>query len=156
LIDFRSPNHNDRRREEKSNDCGKGGKRPETFDLLGFTHYWEKTKSGKWAVKRTTMESRITRSLQKIDQWCRTNRHKPVREQWKKLCEKVRGHYGYYGITGNIQSLKMFHYQVRRRWKRWLNRRNSRRNLNWKKFNLLLVRLPLPNPKIIHSIFKGK
>jgi len=152
LLDFRSPAHTGRVRNDNDHSGGK----PETFDLLGFTHYWHKTPKGNWVVKRKTMKSRMTRSLQKIDQWCRKNRHKSVREQWKKLCEKVRGHYGYYGITGNIRSLRMFHHQVVRRWKRWLNRRNNKRNLYWEKFELLLSRFPLPIPKIVHSIFKGE
>jgi len=157
LLDFRSPIHYERRREEQSNDSSNSSrKRPETFDLLGFTHYWGKTQKGNWAVKRKTMKSRLTRSIQKIDQWCRRNRHRPIREQWKELCAKVRGHYGYYGITGNIRSLGKFLYQVVRRWKRWLNRRNNKRNLIWEKFNHLLTRFPLPTPKIVHSIFKGK
>jgi group II intron reverse transcriptase/maturase len=156
LLDFRSPAHSERRREEQSNDDKRDKRRPETFDLLGFTHYWYQTPKGNWAVKRKTMKSRMTRSIQKIDQWCRRNRHKSVREQWKELCAKVRGHYGYYGITGNIRSLRMFHHQVVRRWKRWLNRRNNKRNLFWEKFKLLLSRLPLPTPKIVHSIFKGE
>jgi len=156
LIDFRSPTHFERRREEQSNDDKTRKKRPETFDLLGFTHYWGKTQKGNWAVKRKTMSSRITRSIQRIDQWCRLNRHRPIREQWKKLCEKVRGHFAYYGITGNIKSLQEFRYEVVRRWQRWLNRRNNKRNLYWEKFNLLLGRFPLPIPKIVHSIFKGK
>jgi len=154
LIDFRSPTHFERRREEQSNDDKTRKRRPETFDLLGFTHYWGKTRKSNWAVKRKTMTSRITRSLQRIDQWCRMNRHRPIREQWKKLCEKVRGHFAYYGITGNIRSLSEFRYEVVRRWQRWLNRRNNKRNLFWKKFNLLLGRFPLPLPKIVHSIFK--
>ena len=154
LLDFRSPTHYERRREEQSNDRSKSRKRPETFDLLGFTHYWGKTQKGNWAVKRKTMKSRLTHSIQRIDQWCRGNRHRPIREQWKELCAKVRGHYGYYGITGNIQSLGKFLYQVVRSWQRCLNRRNNKRNLYWEKFNLLLARFPLPTPKIAHSIFK--
>ena len=156
LIDFRSPNHYERCREEKSNVNGKDGRRPETFDLLGFTHYWSKTQKGNWAVQRKTMKSRLTRSIRSVDQWCRANRHRPVREQWKKLCEKVRGHYAYYGITGNIRSLKMFLHQVHRSWQRWLTRRKSKRDLVWEKFNLLLAQLPLPIPKIVNSVFKGK
>jgi group II intron reverse transcriptase/maturase len=153
LTDFRSPNHSERRR---ANDNGQGGRKPQTFDLLGFTHYWVKTYKGNWAVRRKTMKSRIARSVQQIDLWCRNNRHKPIREQWKKLCEKVRGHYGYYGITGNIRSLGKFLSQVNRSWRRWLNRRKSKRHLEWEKFNLFLARYPLPIPKIVHSIFKGK
>jgi group II intron reverse transcriptase/maturase len=151
LIDFRSPTHSDRRCSNGSN----GGK-SETFDLLGFTHFWGKTRKGGWAVMRKTMKSRLARSIQKIEQWCRNNRHKPIREQWKTLCAKVRGHYGYYGITGNIRALVRFLYQVRRRWRRWLNRRHSRSSLTWEKFQSLFERCPLPIPKIVHSIFKGK
>jgi len=154
LIDFRAPYHPERRWEEQSNNAVKSGKRPETFDLLGFTHYWSKTLRGKWAVKRKTMKSRLARSIQRIDQWCRKNMHKPVQMQWKTLCAKVRGHYAYYGITGNMQSLGSFVLQVKRRWKQWLNRRNSERDMTWEKFNLLLKCYPLPAPKIVHSIFK--
>jgi hypothetical protein len=156
LIDFRSPNHYDCRRKEQSNDDKKSGKQPETFDLLGFTHYWGKTRKGNWAVQRKTMKSRLARSIHKIEQWCRNHRHKPIREQWKKLCEKVRGHYGYYGITGNSRSLGVFLYRVCRSWQRWLNRRNRKRSFTWAKFNVLLKRFSLPFPKIIHSVFKGK
>jgi group II intron reverse transcriptase/maturase len=156
LIDFRSPNHNECRREEKSQDGRKGGRRPKTFDLLGFTHYWRKTQKGNWAVQRKTMKSRLARSIQSIDQWCRVNRHSPIREQWKKLCEKVRGHYGYYGINGNIRSLGRFLYQVQRSWQRWLNRRNRKRNLTWETFNLLLERFSLPTPKIVLNVCKRK
>jgi len=155
-IDFRSPNHRERRREEKPHDNRKDGKRPETFDLLGFTHYWGKTQKGNWAVMRKTMKSRMVRSVQKIDKWCRENRHSPVRVQWRKLCEKVRGHYGYYGITGNARSLESFLRQVQRSWQRWLNRRNCRRNFTWEKFHRLHARYPLPTPKTVHSVFKRK
>jgi hypothetical protein len=111
---------------------------------------------GGWAVKRKTMKSRLARSIQKIEQWCHKNRHRPVQEQWKKLCEKVRGHYAYYGITGNIRSLGEFLHQVKRSWQRWLNRRNNKRKFTWEKFNLLLARYSLPTPKVVHSVFKGK
>ena len=156
LVDFRPPTHYERRREEQSNDSGKGGRRSETFDLLGFTHFWGKTQKGNLAVKRKTMKSRLARSIQKIEQWCRKNRHAPIQEQWKELCAKVRGHYSYYGITGNIWSLRVFLHRVCRVWQRWLTRRNRRRGLIWEKFNALLKRYPLPIPKIVHSIFKGK
>ena len=156
LIDFRSPTHPDRRREEKSNDDKKGEGRLETFDLLGFTHYWGKTRKGNWAVIRKTMKSRLARSIQKIEQWCRSNRHMSIEEQWKNLCEKVRGHYSYYGITGNIRSLGKFLVQVQRSWRRWLERRTNKWKLTWEKFQSLLQRCPLPVPNIVHSIFKRK
>ena len=156
LIDFRAPNHWERHHEEQSNDDGKSGKRPETFDLLGFTHYWGKTRKGNWAVQRKTMKSRLARSIQRIEQWCRKNMHYPVQTQWNTLCAKVKGHYAYYGITGNSRALRAFIFQVGRYWRKWLNRRNSERNMTWEKFNLLLKRYPLPAPKIVHCIFRKK
>ena len=148
--------HYERRREEQSSDNGNCVGEPGTYDLLGFTHYWGKTRKGGRAVKRKTMKSRLVRSVQKVDQWCRKNRHKPIHAQWKKLCEKVRGHYGYYGISGNSRSLGNFLCQVHRSWQRWLKRRNRNRSLTWASFNLLLERFTLPPPKIAHGVYLGK
>jgi len=128
--------------------------RPGTFDLLGFTHYWGKTRRGGWAVKRKTMSKRLSRAVRSIAQWCRMYRHLPVREQHAKLSQKVRGHYAYYGITGNARALSGFLYAVHRAWQKWLNRRNSRREMTWERFNRLLKRYPLPPPRIVHSYVK--
>ena len=152
LIDFRCPDHWDRRREQPQGG-GKNGK-PETFDLLGFTHYWGKTRKGKLAVHRKTMKSRLARAVKSIDQWCILNMHLPVRMQWAKLCEKVRGHYAYYGITGNSRSLGWFLHLVERSWKYRINRRNCEKCNTWKEFRRILERYPLPRPKIVHSIFR--
>lgn len=57
----------------------KGGSRSGTFDLLGFTHYWEKSRHGFWVVKRKTARARFRRGLKKISEWCRRNRHQSRR-----------------------------------------------------------------------------
>src|SRR6185436_10271192 len=77
------------------------GRRPGTFDLLGFTHYWGHTRKGNWAVKRKTMRSRLARAVRAVTKWCRTHFHQPVAVQHRALCAKLCGHYQYYGITGN-------------------------------------------------------
>lgn len=83
-------------------------------------------------------------SRKKIAEWCRRNRHhRPMREQWEQLREKVRGHYGYYGIIGNSRALARFLYEVERCWHKWLNRRSQRGNLSWARMRLLLKRYPL-------------
>ena len=156
LIDFRAPHHSECRQERVSKDDKSRRNKPGTFDLLGFTHYWGKTRKRGWAVKRKTMKSRFARSIQSIRQWCRKNMHKPVREQWEKLKAKVNGHYAYYGITGNFRSIGGFVYLVERQWKYWLNRRNRERSMTWEKCSLLLKRYPLPPPRIVHSVFKIK
>ena len=127
---------------------------PGTFDLLGFTHYWGKTRRGGWAVQRKTVSKRLSRAVQSIAQWCRTYQHLPIDEQHARLSQKVRGHYAYYGITGNAKSLKCFLYAVHRTWRKWLDRRNSRREMTWDRFNRMLKRYPLPLPRIVHSYVK--
>ncbi|RMH34281.1 MAG: group II intron reverse transcriptase/maturase [Nitrospirae bacterium] len=143
IVDFRHPYHSGRKRE--------GRPTPDTFDLLGFTHYWGKSRKGNWTVKKQTMSKRLTRTIRSIYQWCRTHRHKPVREQWQKLSQKVRGHYAYCGVTGNGRMLHNFRHEVRRAWRKWLNRRNRKRQMTWAKFERLETRYPLPLPKIYHT-----
>ncbi len=74
---------------------------PRSFDFLGFTHFWERSRRGRWMVKRKTSSDRITRFLRRINQWCRGNRHAPLDWQHAQLLSKLRGYGGYYGITGN-------------------------------------------------------
>jgi RNA-directed DNA polymerase len=121
---------------------------PRSFDFLGFTHYWEKSRRGNWVVKRKTASDRITRFLRKLNLWCQKVRHYPLASQHAQLLSKLRGHYGYYGITGNSKSLIGVHYRAKRIWRKWLSRRSRTSNLNWERFNRLLVRYPLPNPRI--------
>jgi RNA-directed DNA polymerase len=122
-----------------------------TFDFLGFTHYWGKSRYGKWIPKRKTAKDRLKRSIRKVHIWCKTNRHQTVSEQWKVLSRKVQGHYNFFGVTYNSKSLGMFYEQIKRSWRKWLDRRNRNRQMNWEKFNCLLERYPLPKPSIVHT-----
>jgi hypothetical protein len=153
LIDFRRP---DKRSADISpKDRGDGASHGDchTFDLLGFTHYWGRSRRGTWVVKRKTASKRLTRAVQNVDRWCRANRHEPIAAQRAKLSQKIVGHYAYYGITGNGPSLRSFLYLVHRAWHRWLNRRHCKRNMNWEKFNRLLDRYPLPPIRVVHSVY---
>jgi group II intron reverse transcriptase/maturase len=122
------------------------------FTFLGFTHYWGKSRKGNWAVKRKTAASRFTRSLSRVRQWCRRCRHEPVAWQQRQLSRSLRGHYAYYGITGNFRSLTNFHRQVTREWRKWLNRRSQKAKMTWERFSRLLVKHPLERPRIFHAI----
>jgi RNA-directed DNA polymerase len=140
---------------QRPDDRGQGPGEPGTFDLLGFTHYWAKSRKGRWVVKRGTSSSRFTRGLRAIREWCRKFRHLPVREQHQTLSEKVRGHCAYYGITGNSPMLSSFRRQVERIWRYWLSRRNRERPMTWDRFKLLLKRYPLPRAVAIHSTYRN-
>ena len=91
----------------------------------------------------------FTRALQRIKEWCRTNRHLPVRVQQETLSKKLKGHCGYYGITGNSPWISKFLYEVRKLWKKWLSRRSQRAYLDWPTFNCMLKRYPLQMPRMI-------
>ena len=145
LVSFRRPSCKTASEEEDRNDP------PGTFDLLGFTHYWGRTRRGGWAVMRKTASKRLSRAVRSIAQWCRESRHDPVSEQHAKLSQKVRGHYAYYGITGNARALAGFLCAVHRAWRKWLDRRNRLRAMTWDRFNRLLERYRLPPPRIVHS-----
>jgi len=87
---------------------------PGTFDLPGFTHYWSRSHQGNWVVKRKTAASRFTRAVRMVAQWCRLHRHRPIPEQHQSLCQKLRGRYAYYGITGNGIARHCFREKVKR------------------------------------------
>jgi len=144
LLKFEPP----RAGREDENDAGPGG-----FDFLGFTHHWAPSRKGNWIVKRRTMRTRFTRALDRIREWCRTYRHLPIAEQCKALGRKMRGHFGYYGITGNVEALQRFAYEVRRIWRTWLDRRSQRAAMKWERFNRLLLHHPLPPPRVVHSVY---
>jgi group II intron reverse transcriptase/maturase len=125
---------------------------PETFEFLGFTHLWGVSRKNRWYVQRTTAPKRLTRALDRIRQWCRRHRHDEVADQHRVLTSKLRGHYGYYGITGNTPALSRFAHEVLRIWRKWLDRRSQRASMGWEKFNQLLARYPLPRPRVVRTV----
>jgi len=143
----------DCRRPDGSGKGGGGGK-PPTFDFLGFTHYWGRSRKGKPIVKRKTAQSRFSRSLTRVALWCKRNRHKPITDQQRYLAAVLLGHFSYYGLTGNGRALGAFRHQLVRIWHYWLRRRSQRRCLTWERFAQFLKRWPLPPSKVIHSIFR--
>ena len=126
---------------------------PQSFDFLGFTHYWGKTRKGGWAVKRKTSRKRFNRALKVMWQWCRDNRHEGLRTQVEKLGLKLKGHYGYYGITGNSICLQKFRWVVIRVWRYWLNRRSREQgSMPWERMNRLLQVWYIPPARAVHSV----
>src|SRR5262249_1406003 len=106
--------------------------RPGGFELLGFTHFWGRSLPGFWGGKRKTAQDRLSRALTTIAQWCRLNRHQPLPEQHQTLSQKLRGHFAYFGITGNCFALARFREAAIHIWKKWLARRRRRGFLSWK------------------------
>jgi group II intron reverse transcriptase/maturase len=144
LVDFRSPSRTGRGRSQ----------RERRFDMLGFTHFWGRSRKGRWVVTRKTASSRFSRALKRINQWCRSHRHQRVADQCTALRRKLQGHFAYYGITGNARALSRFRYEAGRLWRKWLNRRSWKTRMTWEKFNRLCSRYPLPPPRVVHSAYR--
>ena len=131
----------------------KTGERLPSFDFLGFTHYWGRSRTGKARLKRQTSKKRFRRALVAINQWLRQERntHKlPV--LWKAIGQKLRGHYNYFGVTDNSPALSHFEHAVQGLLFKWLNRRSQRRSFTWESFRRYQARYPLPKPGRLVSV----
>lgn len=132
-------------------ETGKGRKKAHdrgTFDFLGFTHYWARTRWHTWAVFQKTAKDRFNRAIKAIAAWCREHRHLRIVDQHAQLSTKLVGHYQYYGVPGNSRALNRLRWLTGRVWQKWLNRRSQRGKMRWARFNILLKRYPLPWPGI--------
>lgn len=135
---------------------GEQGPPPSTFDFLGFTHYWGADRKGRWMIRRQTARKRFERSLKAISQWCRKNLHEPLRVQVEVLGRKLKGHFGYYGITGNYRALSQYRQEVIGIWRKWLARRGDPEGMSWARMRRLLTFFYLPQPRVVHSVYAAK
>jgi len=124
------------------------GKGPATFDFLGFTMYWGRSRTGRWGMKCKTRCASLRRAIQSVTDWCRRYRHLPVKDQHAALSRRLRGHFNYFGVSGNFRSLLLLVEAVERSWYKWLRRRSQRSRLTWERYSALLERFPLPRPRI--------
>ena len=131
-----------------------GSQRECSFAMLGFTHYWGRSRKGRWVVKRKTAKDRFSRALRGIGQWCRKHRHWKVRDQHAVLSRKLRGHYAYYGITGNSPALRRLRTEAGRKWCKWLGRRSWSGRMTWDRFTRLLKTYPLPPARVVHNVYR--
>jgi len=130
----------------------KQGKGPGSFAFLGFTHYWGKTLSGGWTIKRKTQGKRLSRFLSGIGDWCKEHLHEAMAKQYGILSAKLRGHYQYYGVRGKFKMLEVVYEGTRVKWKKWLSRRNSKDRMGWEKFAAQVEEIfGLPKPRIVHA-----
>jgi len=140
MIDFRSPG-----RREKS-DTNK-----HTFDFLGFTHHWCKSRRGNWVIRRKTIGKRLRRAMKRVWSWCKENRHIKITEQFGILRSKLYGHYQYYGIRCNYKMLEVYYEHVIHAWRHWLGRRSRDGDIPWEQFDKIIIEFPLPKPRTVHA-----
>ena len=129
-------------------------RRSNTFDFLGFTHYCGTSRRGKFMVNRKTSSSKFRQKCRAMAVWLRKVRNKaPAKDWWPILAAKLRGHYQYYGISGNMAALRQYYATTLRLTRKWLNRRSQRGKFSWVRFRKYLEHYPLPKPRIVHNLF---
>jgi group II intron reverse transcriptase/maturase len=130
------------------------GKKPETFNFLGFTHYCATSRRGHFIMGHKTTKENLSRKLMEIKEWLKKVRNfLPLKDWWPQLKAKLIGHYSYFGISGNQSCLNQFYHQVRRLLFKWINRRSQRKSMTWEIFQQYLQWNPLPIPRIYHSLY---
>lgn len=142
LVDFRPV------RPQEEDDGGL----PTSFTFLGFVHVWGRTRTGRsMVVKRLTAKDRFARAVLRLNEQCQAMCHWPLAQQHQRLCQMLKGHFAYFGITGNYRRLERLCVRAARCWRYWLARRSRERKLPWADFTeRILARWPLPRPRIVH------
>ena len=131
----------------------RGGKGPGTFEFLGFTLYWRRTRRGHWQMGCKTRAKGLRRFVGAVSEWCRRHRHLPVQDQHAALTRRLVGHFHYFGVNGNYPSLARVVRATQRIWLKWLRRRSQRTRLTWERYKRLLARFPLPRPRVVVRIW---
>jgi len=130
------------------------GKKPQTFNFLGFTHYCSRTRRDThFRMKRITSRKKYIAKIRAFKEWLKASRTLPTRKLMEKVTVKLRGHFAYYGVTDNTRGIMRFAEDVRKLLFKWLNRRGKRDCMSWEKFMLLLKKFPLPKPLITVNLF---
>lgn len=129
------------------------GRKVATFDFLGFTHFCDKTRKGKFKLGRKTSSKKFRQKMIAINDWLKNVRNLVKREEWWKVFRlKLLGHYRYYGVSGNMQALKKFYYLTSELAYKWLNRRSQKKSISHSQF-IRYLKITLPEPKIYHMTY---
>lgn len=132
----------------------KAGGKPNTFDFLGFTHYCDKTRKGKFKLGRKTARVRFIQKIKAMNIWLKSVRNAvKLKQWWSILTMKLIGHYRYYGVSGNSYCIRTFYSQTVKLAFQWINRRSQKKSYNWTQFNRVLQFNPLPKPKIYYQLY---
>lgn len=130
------------------------GRKPESFDFLGFTHHIGKTRGGAFKVGRKTSRKKLNAKLKEMTRWLKGVRNLlTLKDLWKTLKAKLAGHFRYFGVSGNYRAVRVYYSRVLGITLKWLNRRSQKRSFSWKTYGAYLKRYPLPTPKIHHDFY---
>jgi RNA-directed DNA polymerase len=131
-------------------------RRANSFDFLGFTHFCDRTRKGRFKLGRKTSKKKFAVKCKDLNQWLKATRNLvKTKDWWKILAAKLRGHYQYYGVSGNYNAIARFYNTALQLVRKWLNRRSQKRKMSWVNFYRYLAHYPLPTPSIKHNFYTG-
>ncbi|MBQ6788327.1 MAG: group II intron reverse transcriptase/maturase [Lachnospiraceae bacterium] len=125
----------------------------ESFDFLGFTFINGETLTGKYRIIYRTSKNKLKAKKQVVKEWLRQNIHGKPSDTIELLNKKLIGHYAYYGISGNYQSLLNFYRFIVSAFYKALTRRSQRAYLSWNRYQSLLRKHPIMQPKLYVDIW---
>jgi len=106
----------------------------EKFDFLGFEFHNGKTIKGIYRTHIITSRKKLKLKRATTRLWIREHMHDPIAELCKRINRKIVGHYNYYGISGNYDSLVKFYKYVKYTLYKWLNRRDQKGKMKYGDF----------------------
>lgn len=123
-------------------------------EALGFTHYCDKTRNGKFKSGRKTTKIKFRQKMKAMNEWIKEVRNLvKLNEWWKVLRLKLLGHYRCYGMSGNMRELRKFYIQTSKLAYKWINRRSQKKSCTYKQYCQFKKYNPLPEPKIYHLTY---
>ncbi|WP_341808185.1 hypothetical protein [Wolbachia endosymbiont (group E) of Neria commutata] len=129
-------------------------RKTESFNFLGFTHYCGRSRNGRLMMKQKTSKISLARKIKEIKEWLKAIRNLIcLKDWWQILKAKLRGHYNYFGISGNYRWLNKFNWAVMKLAFKWINRRSQKKSMSWEQFEHYTQVNPLPKPKINFSLY---
>ncbi|MCX7123684.1 MAG: group II intron reverse transcriptase/maturase [Gammaproteobacteria bacterium] len=129
-------------------------KRLATFNFLGFTCYWGKTKSGYWRLKFSSRKDRFAAKLKGLRKYLRENLNTyNTQETLKAAVSVIRGWVNYHNISDNHKRVKSFVHHSRMIIFQWFNRKGGQKKMTWTRCNAILEAIGLSQQYRAKSMF---
>lgn len=131
---------------EHAENLVKQGKKIKSYNFLGFTCYWGKSRFGTtWRLKYTTRKDRFTGKLKGLRKYLRSKLNTQNKTQILEQVIKVtKGWINYHGISDNQRRVRSFIHQSRRSIYGWFNRMGGKRKMNWQRLAEILRIINFP------------
>lgn len=123
----------------------KGGK--DKFEFLGFEFHNDKTIDGKYRTSIITSRKKLKVKRASAKDYIVKHMHDTLANLCKSLNRKLIGHYNYYGVNGNYESIVKFYKYIKYTLYRRLNRRDQKGKMKYPVF-LRIWKFYIQEPEI--------